>query len=126
MRHVEHRTEQNPREEAASTSSYSSLVEGHQPVTPPTDPKHPTSMAGISIDAVPGGADGPVSFDALANICRMQQQTIALLVEEKTALAAELQKCVAIADQFKSSEELLEEGRLLVDALRRQNAELEE
>ncbi|CAG8630359.1 14399_t:CDS:2, partial [Ambispora leptoticha] len=55
-----------------------------------------------------------------------QQQTIAVLVEQKSGLTAELDKYTAMADRFKRSEELLEEGQLLVDALRRQNAELED
>lgn len=115
--------------------THSSLVEGLQPIsqshtlqsqkiilTNPTDiiyAENPSSAIGVS-------GDEPVSYEEFARICHTQQQTIALLVEEKTALTSELEKYSAMTDRFKNSEELLEEGQLLVDALRRKNAELEE
>ncbi|CAG8581296.1 34019_t:CDS:2 [Racocetra persica] len=123
-----------PASQALPLTSHGSLVEGLQPITLPPGQQSQTDLLSNTIDSVPventisSGISGnePFSFEALANICRMQQQTIALLVEEKTALASELEKYSAMADRFKSSEELLEEGQLLVDALRRQNSELEE
>ncbi|CAG8467218.1 5006_t:CDS:2 [Racocetra fulgida] len=123
-----------PASQALPLTSHGSLVEGLQPITLPPGQQSQTDLLSNTIDSVPVentissgiSGDEPFSFEALANICRMQQQTIALLVEEKTALASELEKYSAMADRFKSSEELLEEGQLLVDALRRQNSELEE
>ncbi|CAG8760643.1 7589_t:CDS:2, partial [Cetraspora pellucida] len=126
-----------PASQTLPLTSHGSLVEGLQPITlPPGQQSQTDLLSNISntIDSVPIentispgiSGDEPFTFEALANICRMQQQTIALLVEEKTALASELEKYSAMADRFKSSEELLEEGQLLVDALRRQNSELEE
>ncbi|CAG8594980.1 14895_t:CDS:2 [Acaulospora morrowiae] len=118
-----------------SQTTHSSLVEGHQPITYSHAQQLQTDILSKPIDiaptentALPTGISGdePVSYESLANICSVQQQTIALLVEEKTALVSDLGKYSVMADRFKSSEEFLEEGRLLVDALRRQNGELEE
>ncbi|CAG8470683.1 5564_t:CDS:2 [Ambispora gerdemannii] len=110
--------------------SHSKIVEGHQPIEEPREKVVIPTVALMETNMPDKKSftaeEGSVTYEDLANICSTQQQTIAVLVEQKSGLTAELDKYTAMADRFKRSEELLEEGQLLVDALRRQNAELEE
>ena len=126
VHHYRSYSDHNPKSSSVtSLGSHSSLVEGLQPISQPHGQQSQSNLLlNQKIDT--NLSEESLTPEALANICHMQQQTIALLVEEKTALASDLEKYSAMADRFKSSEELLEEGQLLVDALRRQNAELEE
>lgn len=109
-------------------------AEAHQPIAKPhSQPQHEimiptTAVMDATITDKLGSPtiDESMTLEALANICQMQRQTIAVLVEEKSALTTELEKYSVMADRFKSSEELLEEGQLIMDGLRRQNAELAE
>ncbi|CAJ0829202.1 10715_t:CDS:2 [Entrophospora sp. SA101] len=113
-------------------SSHGSIVEGLQPIDyhQSSEKESQTNTLTTPINSNTSTENSSdeqtITFERLANLYRMQQQTITLLVEEKTALESELEKYSAMANRFKSSEELLKEGQLLVDALRRQNDELEE
>ncbi|CAG8541945.1 16462_t:CDS:2 [Funneliformis mosseae] len=117
-----------------SLGTHSSLIEGLQPISQPHGQQSQPNLLSNNIDLttvesiLPPAAnlEEPLTPEALANICHMQQQTIALLVDDKAASASDLEKYSAMEDRYKRSEELLAEGQLLVDALRRQNSELEE
>ncbi|CAI2169315.1 17898_t:CDS:2 [Funneliformis geosporum] len=117
---------------ATSLGSHSSLVEGLQPISQPHGQQSQPNLLSNKIDLIPvvpsvtNLVEESLTPEDVANICHMQQQTIAVLVDEKTALTSRVEKYSAMEDRYKRSEELLEEGQLLVDALRRQNAELEE
>lgn len=118
------------------------MVEGLQPIFQPHGQQSQPNLLSKQIDltiaesilpSADNSVEEPYTYESLSSLCNkqkqdigLQRQAIAMLVDEKNALTSELEKYSAMADRFKSSEELLEEGQLLVDALRRKNAELEE
>jgi hypothetical protein len=126
-----------PQSSSASLGSHNSLVEGLQPIFQPHGQQSQPSLLSKQINLPIAESilpsEEPFTYEALVdsyhkqqNELSIQQQAIALLVDEKNVLASDLEKYSVMADRYKNSEALLKEGQLLVDALNRKNAELEE
>ena len=127
---------------ATSLGSHNSLVEGLQPIFQPHGQQSQPNLLSKQIDLTTAESilsptansdEESLTYEALFNLFHkqrqdldVQRQAIALLVDEKNALASDLEKYSVMADRYKDSEALLKEGQLLVDALNRKNAELKE